>query len=169
MSALQWLAAAALMTALLWVPYVLERMVALGVIGAMKPVDPEDELKQALWARRAKRAHYNAVENLAVFATLVLVAFTMGKGAEPGILIATQVYFWARPFTSLRPPSAYRGFVPWPSSPVSVRRLPSLYGFFPRQTPTQMGSMRRHTFLAMSMAALGSFECSNEPVATARR
>lgn len=96
MTALQWLAAAALMTALFWVPYVLERMVALGVLGAMKPVDPEDELKQALWARRAKRAHYNGVENLAVFATLVLVAFAMGKGDDHGILLASQVYFWAR-------------------------------------------------------------------------
>lgn len=96
MSALQWLAASALMTALFWVPYVLERMVALGVMGALKPVDPEDELKQALWARRAKRGHYNGVENLVVFATLVLVAFAMGKGDEPAILAATQVYFWAR-------------------------------------------------------------------------
>lgn len=96
MSALQWLAASALMTALFWVPYVLERMVALGIMGALQPVDPEDELKQALWARRSKRGHYNAVENLVVFATLVLVAFAMGKGEEPGILAATQVYFWAR-------------------------------------------------------------------------
>jgi len=96
MSALQWLAASALMTALFWVPYVLERMMALGIMGALKPVDPEDELKQALWARRAKRGHYNGVENLVVFATLVLVAFAMGKGDQPGILIATQVYFWAR-------------------------------------------------------------------------
>jgi uncharacterized MAPEG superfamily protein len=84
------------MTALFWVPYVLERMVALGVLGAMRPVDPEDEAKQSLWARRAKRAHYNGVENLAVFATLVLVAFAMGKGDEHGILVASQVYFWAR-------------------------------------------------------------------------
>ena len=96
MTALEWLAAAALMTALFWVPYVLERMVALGVMGAIKPVDPEDELKQALWARRAKRAHYNGVENLAIFATLVLVAFAMGKGDDHGILVASQVYFWAR-------------------------------------------------------------------------
>ena len=96
MTALEWLAAVALMTALFWVPYVLERMVALGVLGAIKPVDPEDELKQALWARRAKRAHYNGVENLAIFATLVLVAFAMGKGDEAGILVASQVYFWAR-------------------------------------------------------------------------
>ena len=96
MSALQWLAASALMTALFWVPYVLERMVALGIMGALSPVDPEDELKQALCARRSKRGHYNAVENLVVFATLVLVAFAIGKGEEPGMLAATQVYFWAR-------------------------------------------------------------------------
>ncbi|NNE16866.1 MAG: MAPEG family protein [Myxococcales bacterium] len=96
MSALEWLAAAALMTALFWMTYILERMVSLGVLGALRPVDPEDELRQALWARRAKRGHYNAVENLVVFATLVLVAFAMGKGDEPGILAATQVYFWAR-------------------------------------------------------------------------
>jgi len=96
MSALEWLAAAALMTGLLWVPYVLQRMVALGVLGTMKPVDPEDEAKQALWARRAKRAHYNGVENLAVFATLVLVAYAMGKGEGHSILVASQVYFWAR-------------------------------------------------------------------------
>lgn len=96
MSALQWLAATALMTALFWVPYVLERMMALGVLGAMRPVDPEDELKQAIWAQRAKRAHYNGVENLAVFATLVLVANAMGKGDADGILLASQVFFWAR-------------------------------------------------------------------------
>jgi uncharacterized MAPEG superfamily protein len=96
MSALEWLAASALMTALFWVPYILERMVSLGILGALKPVDPEDELRQALWARRAKRGHYNGVENLVVFATLVLVAFAMGKGEEPSILAATQVYFWAR-------------------------------------------------------------------------
>ena len=96
MSALQWLAASALMTALFWVPYVLERMVALGIMGALQPLDPEDELKQALWARRAKSGHYNGVENLVVFATLVLVAVALGKGDEPGILVATQVYFWAR-------------------------------------------------------------------------
>jgi uncharacterized MAPEG superfamily protein len=96
MSALEWLAAAALMTAFFWMPYVLERMVSLGVLGTLKPVDPEDAAKQALWAQRARRAHYNAVENLAVFATLVLAAYAMGMGDDPGILLASQVYFWAR-------------------------------------------------------------------------
>lgn len=96
MTSLEWLAASALMTALFWVPYVLERMVALGIFGALKPVDPEDELKQALWARRAKRAHYNAVENLVIIATLVLVAQAMGKGAASDVVFATELYFWAR-------------------------------------------------------------------------
>lgn len=96
MTALEWLAAAAIMTALFWMPYVLERMVALGVLGAIGPVEPEDELKQALWARRAKRAHYNAVENLVVFATLVLVAQAMGKAEASQVVLASQIYFWAR-------------------------------------------------------------------------
>ncbi len=96
MTSLEWLAATALMTALFWVPYVLERMMALGVLGTLQPVDPEDVVKQALWAQRAKRAQYNAIENLAVFATLVLVAQAMGKADDPQVLLATQVYFWAR-------------------------------------------------------------------------
>jgi len=96
MTSLQWLAATALMTALFWVPYVLERMVALGILGTLKTVEPEDELKQALWARRAKRAHYNAVENLVIMATLVLVAQGMGKGEASSVVAASQLYFWAR-------------------------------------------------------------------------
>lgn len=96
MTSLEWLAAAALMTALFWVPYILERMMSLGIIGALQPVDPEQLLKQAVWAQRARRAHYNAVENLAVFATLVLVAQAMGKADDPQVLLATQVFFWAR-------------------------------------------------------------------------
>lgn len=96
MNSLEWLAAATIMTALFWVPYILERSVALGLIGALKPVDPEHELKQALWARRAKRAHYNAVENLVVFATLVLIAQALGKADGAQVLLAAQLYFWAR-------------------------------------------------------------------------
>ena len=84
------------MTAVLWVPYILERVVALGLVGALRPFDPESYTRQAIWAQRAKRAHYNAVENLAVFATLVLVAQAMGLGDDPRILLAAQIFFWAR-------------------------------------------------------------------------
>ena len=109
MTSLEWLAASALMTALFWVPYVLERMAALGIFGAIKTVEPEDELKQALWARRAKRAHYNAVENLTVFATLVLVAQAMGKADGAQVLLASQIYFWARVVHFL----VYTAGIPW--------------------------------------------------------
>ncbi|MGB5811685.1 MAG: MAPEG family protein [Polyangiales bacterium] len=96
MNALEWLAASALMTALLWVPYVLERMVALGMMGAMKPVGVTELARQAVWAQRARSAHYNAVENLAVFATLLLVAEAMGEADNSQMVLAAQIYFWAR-------------------------------------------------------------------------
>lgn len=119
MTSLEWLAASAILTALLWIPYILERAVSLGLFGALKPVEPEDELKQRLWARRAKRAHYNAVENLVVFATLVLVAQALGKAEDSQVLFATQIFFWAR---VVHFPALTMG---WPG----VRTLAFLVGF----------------------------------------
>ena len=62
MTSLEWLAASALMTALFWVPYILERMVALGVVGALKPVDPVHEVKQALLGDLATASYAQLVE-----------------------------------------------------------------------------------------------------------
>jgi uncharacterized MAPEG superfamily protein len=47
------------------------------------------------WALRAKRAHYNAVENLAVFAPLVLLVVLTGQG-DGLTATACAVYFAAR-------------------------------------------------------------------------
>lgn len=96
MGSLEWLAATALMTALFWVPYATERMVSLGILGALKPLTPEAEARQAMWAQRARQIHYNAIENLVVFSTLVLIAYAVGKVAEHTVLISAQLYFWAR-------------------------------------------------------------------------
>ena len=96
MTALQWLAATTIMTALFWVPYVLERLVVLGVLGALRPVDPEHIEKQALWAQRARRAHYNAIENLVIFATLVLIGAALNMDENPSVRWAAQLYFWSR-------------------------------------------------------------------------
>ena len=49
----------------------------------------------APWAERMKKAHYNGVENLVVFAALVLVANAAGVSNETTTLACT-VYFWAR-------------------------------------------------------------------------
>lgn len=89
-----WLACTATMTALFWLPYILNSMVVRGVMGAMANPSP-DAKPLAPWAQRAKAAHYNAVENLAVFATLVIVAYAAGI-TRPAVGVASVLYFWAR-------------------------------------------------------------------------
>lgn len=91
---LKWLAMTGLMTALFWMPYVLDRMRVKGVFGAMG--NPQrDDPPLADWAQRAARAHQNAAENLAVFAPLVLVAVVAGVDS-PLVAQASAIYFFAR-------------------------------------------------------------------------
>ncbi len=47
------------------------------------------------WAGRARRAHLNMLENLVLFAALVLVAHAAGKTSDMTALGA-QLFFWAR-------------------------------------------------------------------------
>lgn len=47
------------------------------------------------WALRAQRAHYNMLENLALFATLVLIAVVAGK-TNATTLLGAQLFVWAR-------------------------------------------------------------------------
>ena len=81
-------------TALMWVPYVLARMTTHGVMRAIGnpgpgyPADPP-------WADRARRAHINAIENLAVFAPLVLVGAIVEVSTKVTVLSA-QIYVAAR-------------------------------------------------------------------------
>ena len=89
-----WLALTALMTALFWVPYILQHIAEAGVVRALTYVLP-DTTPEAEWGRRAKRAHYNAVENLAVFAPLAIAVVLVG--AESATTAgACAVYFFAR-------------------------------------------------------------------------
>lgn len=91
---LYWLTLTTAMTGLFWVPYILDRIAVRGLMGAMANPRPDDA-PQSAWAERQRRAHANAVENLVVFATLVLTAQTLGI-ATPVTAAAAQVYFWAR-------------------------------------------------------------------------
>jgi uncharacterized MAPEG superfamily protein len=47
------------------------------------------------WAGRAGRAHRNMLENLVLFAALVLVAHVMGK-SNPMTVWGAQLFFWGR-------------------------------------------------------------------------
>lgn len=91
---LLWLSATSLMTALLWVPYIINRMVELRPWPALKNPQPDTE-PEAQWALRAMRAHTNAVENLVVFAPLVLAVVVTGASTTATVT-ACAVYFFAR-------------------------------------------------------------------------
>ena len=75
-------------TLLMWVPYVLARIVKRGLLGAMANPGPNDVPLPA-WAERAQKAHLNSVENLAVFAPVVLIAAVIGVSTH-----ATAVAAW---------------------------------------------------------------------------
>ena len=47
------------------------------------------------WAGRAKRAHLNMIENLVLFAALVLIAVASGK-ANAMTAMGAMVFFWGR-------------------------------------------------------------------------
>lgn len=94
MNELHWLAATCVLTAFFWLPYVLKRMTVLGVFGAMGNPSPDAELILG-WAMRAQAAHKNALENLALFAPLVLAAYSL-DASNSTTLIMAKVYFFAR-------------------------------------------------------------------------
>ncbi|NDP42694.1 MAG: MAPEG family protein [Aromatoleum sp.] len=105
-----------LLTALIWVPYVLDRIAVWGLSDTVGY--PESPKPQTPWARRMKSAHANAIENLVIFATLVLVANAAGVSNNATVL-ASSIYFWAR----LVHVVAYTFALPW------VRTLAFAAGF----------------------------------------
>jgi hypothetical protein len=106
-------------TALMWVPYVLARMTSHGVlraIGTPGPGYPTD----APWAERARRAHLNAIENLAVFAPLVLVGAIIGVSTKATVLSPRSTSPRVSPTTSFTPP-VFLSFELWRSWQVHVQ------------------------------------------------
>lgn len=89
-----WLAWTALITALFWIPYIVKHILESGLVRAVTDASL-DTTPQADWGRRAKRAHYNAMENLAVFAPLAIAVVLVGA-ASGTTATACAVYFFAR-------------------------------------------------------------------------
>ena len=89
-----WLTLTVILTGLLWIPYTLNRTQVRGLSGAM--ANPTRDAKpHAEWATRLMFAHDNAVENLIVFAPLVLILNAIDYSSN-STAIACMVYFWAR-------------------------------------------------------------------------
>ena len=91
---LMWLTFTVILTGALWIPYILDRMVTRGVWGTLANPSRDDK-PQSPWAQRLYFAHTNAVDNLVVFAPLVLILDNIGYTSN-GTVIACAVYFWAR-------------------------------------------------------------------------
>src|SRR6202012_2109444 len=89
-----WLTLTVILTGLLWVPYILNRVMVRGLGGAMANPRPGDK-PHAAWATRLMFAHDNAIENLVVFAPLVLILAQLDYSTK-WTVYACAVYFWAR-------------------------------------------------------------------------
>jgi uncharacterized MAPEG superfamily protein len=92
---LYWMTLTVLMTALFWLPYVLDRYALRGPWPALTDTKPEGGGPHSIWAQRAIRAHANAVENLAIFVPAVLTAHALNL-STPATRTAAAVYFFAR-------------------------------------------------------------------------
>lgn len=91
---LHWLGLTLLFTALVSFPYVLNRVQVRGVPRSLGNPRPDDK-PHADWAERAIRAHANAVENLVLFAPVVL-ALAMTDKTDATTAMACGIYFAAR-------------------------------------------------------------------------
>lgn len=111
-----YLALVTALTGVLWVPYILDRVAVRGLMDAVGY--PDNPKPQSAWAQRLMKAHANAVENLVIFATLVLLAHAAGI-TNAAIGTAAVVYFWARVVHAV----GYTLAVPW------VRTLSFTVGF----------------------------------------
>jgi uncharacterized MAPEG superfamily protein len=114
---LMYLVAVTALTGLMWIPYILDRIAVWGLADTVGY--PDAPKPQSPWARRMKAAHVNAVENLVVFAALVLAAHAADVSNNVTV-IACIVYFWARVVHFF----AYTAALPW------VRTLGFTVGFF---------------------------------------
>jgi uncharacterized MAPEG superfamily protein len=91
---LRYLAYTAILTATLWIPYIVCQAMTNGFLQPPNYVDPAPR-PVPLWGTRAHRAFLNAVESFAPFAALVIVAHLAGKVNAMVIFWAT-CFFWAR-------------------------------------------------------------------------
>ena len=104
------------LTAIMWMPYILNLIAVRGLVDAVGY--PEDPKPLSPWAAKMKASHSNAVENLVVFAALVLIADAADVSNATTVL-ACQIYFWARLVHLL----SYTFAIPW------VRTLSFAAGF----------------------------------------
>jgi uncharacterized MAPEG superfamily protein len=91
---LKYLAFTALLTASLWIPYVVAQVSTNGPLQPVNYVDPTQR-PMPPWGKRADRAYLNAIETFAPFAALVIVIQLAGKANGTTAMLAAS-FFWLR-------------------------------------------------------------------------
>ncbi|MGH6982012.1 MAG: MAPEG family protein [Stellaceae bacterium] len=91
---LKYLAFTAMLTAALWIPYIVCQVMT---NGGLKPQNYRDPTPRPvpLWGQRAHRAYLNSIETLAPFAALVIIAQIAGK-ADAMTAMWAMIFFCAR-------------------------------------------------------------------------
>jgi len=99
-TAYTYLALSAVLTLLLWTPYILARVFVWGLPTFLNnyPNDyPASEPIPPLWAQRAQRAHLNMVETLPAFVAVIVAATWLAGDAQgPFVGLMAQIFFFAR-------------------------------------------------------------------------
>lgn len=89
-----WLLMTIILTGLLWVPYILDRVKVRGLKATLDNPNPRAK-PQSAWAQRLYFAHTNASDNLVLFAPLVLILDA--RNVSTTLTAACcAIYFWAR-------------------------------------------------------------------------
>jgi uncharacterized MAPEG superfamily protein len=91
---LRYLAYTAILTASLWIPYIVCQVMTNGPLGPTNYLNPTSR-PVPLWGQRANRVYLNAIEVFAPFAALVVVAQLTGK-ANATTAFWAMVFFWSR-------------------------------------------------------------------------
>ena len=91
---LRYLAYTAILTAALWIPYIVSQVMANGPLEPANYKDPSPR-PVPLWGKRADRAYLNAVEVFAPFAALVIIAQITGR-ANAMTAFWAMFFFWMR-------------------------------------------------------------------------
>ena len=89
---LRYLIYTAVLMAVIWFPYVVAHIAQVGPVVAF---GYPERVEMPDWAARLKRAHYNLVENIPLFAIAVIAGEF--RGIHTGVTAAcAMVFFWSR-------------------------------------------------------------------------
>ena len=116
---LKYLAWVTVLTALIRVPWMLNKVAVRGISKVSRY--PRDSEPLSPWAHRLWVAHEDAVDNLIVFAVLVGLLHVAGHSSAVTV-IASAVYFWARLIHIL----VYAFAVPWVKTAAHVAGFASI-------------------------------------------